>query len=222
MLRMWHTGPTALEAGIDEAGRGALAGPVVAAAVVWNPELSPLDVLDGHLIRDSKKLSRAQRERARVAVTEHALAWCVCEVGAAEIDGTNILRATMAAMRGAVRGLGLELDLLLVDGDRFARPVSEPMPPHVCVVRGDDTYLSIAAASVLAKTHRDALMRAQHAAHPEYGWERNVGYGTAAHMAALARGGPCRLHRMSFAPCTSAGGLHSKVIAATSTHPDRK
>lgn len=254
--------PGRLEAGVDEAGRGCLAGPVVAAAVVWDPELR-LPPEQARLIRDSKTLSRAQRDRARELVEEHAVAWSVCGQPAAEIDRVNVLRATYAAMHGALDGLGVEVDAVLVDGDRFRAYISPAtgafallgtaesirgrerplfrvfhawlctspdapfdcafpqsageMVPHACVVDGDKTFLAIAAASILAKTHRDALMRApgMAGAHPEYGWDRNVGYGTPEHLDALRRLGPCEHHRMSFAPVAAAAPSAAPAPAST-------
>ena len=204
MLRFFRAAE-ALEAGIDEAGRGALAGPVVAAAVVWNPSLDDPEVAR---IRDSKRLSRAVRERLRVYIQDNAVAWSVCAVPPARIDAVNILNATFEAMHGALDGLDLALDGLVVDGDRFRAymsPVTMDFVPHACVVDGDDKYLSVAAASILAKTHRDAHLRETlHPQHPSYGWDHNVGYGAPDHMAALREHGPCVHHRMSFAPCARA------------------
>jgi ribonuclease HII len=200
--------PTRLEAGIDEAGRGCLAGPVVAAAVVWPPDVSGMDTGMLKLVRDSKKLSPAQRERARVFVEEHAVAFAVCFVQPPEIDRINILNATFAAMHGAVDDLGVEVDHLLVDGDRFKiymSPCTGEFVPHTSVIEGDNTYMSIAAASILAKTHRDRHMReVLHPWHPEYGWDRNKGYGSAEHMSALRTYGPTPEHRTSYAPVRAA------------------
>ncbi len=206
-----------VEVGVDEAGRGCLAGPVVAAAVVWDPRLQGLED-DPRLasIQDSKLLSAAQRERAAALIREVALDWAVCEVGAADIDRLNILHASHAAMHGALDRLQrASYDAILVDGDRF--PAYLPAPgtpralqddgfvPSACVVEGDRHYLAIAAASVLAKTHRDALMRGPvHEAHPGYGFDRHVGYGTAQHLRALGELGPCEQHRRSFRPVREA------------------
>ena len=191
---------SAMEAGIDEAGRGCLAGPVVAAAVVWNPELDDHPMLA--LVRDSKRLSPGQRAKARAFIEENAIAYAVRFVDAPRIDGVNILRATFEAMHGAVDDLGLEVDALLVDGDRFPVYVSGgtgEFVPHTLVIEGDDKFVSIAAASVLAKTHRDEYVATvMHAAHPEYGWDRNKGYGSAEHMDALRRLGPTPFHRLTF------------------------
>ena len=197
-----------LEAGIDEAGRGSLAGPVVAAAVVWNPDIGALDPAMLKLVRDSKKLSPAQRERARVFVEEQAIAFAVCFVHPPEIDRINILNATYAAMHGAVDDLGMEVDHLLVDGDRFKiylSPTSGEFVPHSSIIEGDNTYMSIAAASILAKTHRDRYMcDVLHPRYPQYAWDRNKGYGSGTHMEALQSLGPTPEHRMSYAPVRAA------------------
>lgn len=181
--------PSLREAGLDEAGRGCLAGPVYAAAVVLPP-----DYRNGRL-NDSKQLSESCRYRLREEIERDALAWAVGVVSAGEIDRINILRASFLAMHRAVDGLGLRPELLLVDGNRFT---PYPGVPHRCIVKGDGKYLSIAAASILAKTYRDDCMRALHAEYPQYGWAQNKGYPTAAHRAAIAEHGPSPHHRMSF------------------------
>ncbi|MGI6218535.1 MAG: ribonuclease HII [Bacteroidaceae bacterium] len=177
------------EAGLDEAGRGCLAGPVFAAAVVLPPDYR------NPRLNDSKQLSEAMRYRLREEVERDALAWAVAEVSAGEIDEINILRASFRAMHRAVDALTLKPEFLLVDGNRF-----DPYPgvPHCCVVKGDGKYLSIAAASILAKTYRDDRMRELHKSYPQYGWDRNKGYPTAAHRAAIAEYGPSPYHRMTF------------------------
>ena len=204
-LARFFRSASAVEAGVDEAGRGALAGPVVAAAVVWNPLLDDPEVTQ---IRDSKRLTRAARERLRLYIEDNAVAWAVCEVGPAVIDRVNILNATFDAMHGALDKLELALDGVVVDGDRFrayVSPVTCDFVPHACVIDGDDKYLAIAAASVLAKTHRDQLMRdVLHPQHPTYGWDHNVGYGSEDHMRVLRDSGPCSHHRMTFRPCRGA------------------
>ncbi|MBW2229564.1 MAG: ribonuclease HII [Deltaproteobacteria bacterium] len=179
-------------AGIDEVGVGPLAGPVVAAAVVL-PERVDLPGLD-----DSKKLSRPARERLCTAIREQALAIGIGEVPAAEIDRLNILRASLEAMRRAVTQVSrcLSLDHLLVD----ARTVPGVSVPQTALIHGDAIDGSIAAASIVAKEHRDALMRSLDALHPGYGFARHVGYGTAEHMDALRRLGATPVHRRSFAP----------------------
>lgn len=184
-----HWGPPGL-CGVDEAGRGPLAGPVVAAAVM----LDPARPIEG--LRDSKKLSAAARERLAEAIRRDALAWCVAEASVAEIDTLNILKATMLAMRRAVDGLGHAPDDVWVDGNRC------PEWPwrSQAVVKGDDKVAAIAAASILAKTARDAFMCSLHETYPAYGFARHMGYGTAQHLDALKAHGACPQHRRSFAP----------------------
>ncbi len=178
-----------IEAGLDEAGRGCLAGPVVAAAVILPP--------DYHhpTLTDSKLLSARQRECLRLDVLRDALAWAVAEASVAEIERHNIAQASYLAMHRAVEALARRPEHLLVDGNRF-RPY--PLVPHTCVVGGDGKFLAIAAASILAKTHRDALMTELDAAFPAYGWAANAGYPTAAHRAALLAYGPTPHHRRTF------------------------
>lgn len=188
-----HHTPGLVEAGLDEAGRGCLAGPVVAAAVVLPPDYQH------PYLTDSKLLSARQREAARADILRDAVAWAVAETSVAEIERWNIAQASYLAMHRAVDALQLPAggrpELLLVDGNRF-RPYLGVA--HVCVVRGDATYLSIAAASVLAKTHRDERMRALGAEFPAYGWAQNAGYPTPAHLAALRAHGPTPHHRRTF------------------------
>ncbi|WP_297406803.1 ribonuclease HII [uncultured Akkermansia sp.] len=179
-------------AGVDEAGRGPLAGPVVAGAVIL---LVLAEDLAG--LNDSKQLTAAKRERLFLALLECEQA--VCSVGVAsveEIDRFNILRATHLAMARAVEGLALRADFCLVDG----LPVKGLPVPHRAIVKGDGRSLSIAAASVLAKVTRDRMMTEADASYPQYGFAKHKGYGTKAHMEALRRHGPCPLHRRSFAP----------------------
>ncbi len=178
-----------IEAGCDEAGRGCLAGAVYAAAVVL-----PSDYRNDAL-NDSKQLTEAQRYRLREEIERDALAYAVGIVSAEEIDRINILRASFLAMHRAVEQLKLQPDFLLIDGNRFT-PYSGI--PHQCVVKGDGKYLSIAAASVLAKTYRDDYMLDLHREYPCYAWNRNKGYPTAAHRAAIEQFGPSPHHRMSF------------------------
>ncbi|CUB07432.1 MULTISPECIES: ribonuclease HII [Tepidiphilus] len=183
-----------LTCGVDEAGRGPLAGPVVAAAVILPPGTS----LSG--LNDSKKLSPRQRERLAAEIRATALAWAVAEASAAEIDAWNILRSTLRAMARAVAALPLTPDEVLVDGNQA--PALEV--PVRTIIGGDALEPAIMAASILAKTHRDARLVALEARHPGYGFARHKGYGTAAHLAALARLGPCPEHRRSFAPVRAA------------------
>ena len=178
-----------LVAGIDEAGRGPLAGPVVAAAVVLDPSRLP----DG--IHDSKTLSRARREALLEAILDAAHVG-IGEAGPEEIDRINILQATFLAMRRAVEALPVSPAVALVDGNRAPRL---PIPCQT-VVKGDARCLSIAAASIVAKVTRDRIMDRLAREHPGYGWERNAGYGTAEHLEALRQIGPTPHHRRSFAP----------------------
>jgi len=184
-----HVGPLGL-CGVDEAGRGPLAGPVTAAAVMLDPE-RPIDGL-----RDSKKLSAAARERLADEIRKHAAAWCVAEANVAEIDQLNILQATMLAMQRAVAGLGRPPDEVMVDGNRCPNWAWRSQ----AVIKGDDKVAAIAAASILAKTDRDRFMCRLHDDYPAYGFAQHMGYGTAAHLAALKAHGACPHHRRSFAP----------------------
>lgn len=179
------------EAGCDEAGRGPLAGPVFAAAVIL-PE-------DFHhpLLNDSKQMSEKARDTLRPIIEAEAVAWAVEAVSAEEIDRINILAASITGMQRAVRRLGVKPDFLLIDGNRF-RPFDGY--PYRCIVHGDATFASIAAASVLAKTWRDEYMRRIAADYPQYGWERNMGYPTKEHIEAIRRYGLCEHHRRSFHP----------------------
>lgn len=176
--------------GVDEAGRGPLAGPVVAAAVI----LDPARPIAG--LADSKKLSAKKREQLAVAIRDCALAWHVAEASVAEIDELNILQATLLAMQRAVAGLPVTPAEALIDGNRCPKLDI----PARAIVGGDATVAAISAASILAKTVRDAGMRALHLQHPQYGFDRHMGYGTAAHLTALRAHGPCLAHRRSFAP----------------------
>ncbi|MGN0194923.1 MAG: ribonuclease HII [Candidatus Cryptobacteroides sp.] len=179
------------EAGCDEAGRGPLAGPVYAAAVIL-PE-------DFHhpLLNDSKKMSEKERELLRPVIEKEAVAWAVESVSAEEIDAVNILAASIAGMQRAVLKLKVKPDFLLIDGNRF-KPFGGF--PYKTVVHGDATYASIAAASVLAKTYRDDFMRKIASEYPQYGWERNMGYPTKEHIEAIRTYGYTPWHRMSFHP----------------------
>ncbi len=178
-----------LEAGCDEAGRGCLAGPVFAAAVILPPGFSE------PLLDDSKRLTARQRDLLRATIEREALAWSVRSLPAAEVDRLNILNAALEAMRLAALDLRPAPQHLLIDGNRF-----KPMPefPHTCAIKGDATFANVAAASVLAKTHRDEHMLALHQRWPHYGWDRNKGYPTAEHRLAILRHGPCPEHRATF------------------------
>lgn len=189
MLHAYHQ-KEVLEAGCDEVGRGALAGPVVAAAVVW-----PAD-LQSTYIQDSKKLSPARRDRVELYICARAVDWAIGQASVEEIDQHNIEKASYLAMHRAVAKLSQRPGLLLIDGCRFK---SYPGAAHRCFVRGDALYTSIAAASVIAKRHRDRHMRTLSHAYPAYGWDQNVGYPTAAHRWAMAQHGVTAHHRNTFA-----------------------
>ena len=178
-----------LEAGCDEAGRGCLAGPVTAAAVIL-PENFSNDVLN-----DSKQLTERQRDALRPIIEREAVAWAVAFVSPQEIDEINILKASFLAMHRAVAALKVRPEALLIDGNRFTPYAGIP---HTCIVKGDGKMMSIAAASVLAKTHRDEYMRRIATEYPQYGWEVNKGYPTKAHREAIARFGATVYHRASF------------------------
>ena len=189
MLLSRYNTDVACEAGCDEAGRGCLAGSVYAAAVVLPPDYTH------PLLNDSKQLTDARRRALRTDIERDALAWAVGTATAAEIDEINILRASILAMHRALDGLSLRPDFIIVDGNRFT-PYGQT--PHATVVKGDARYLSIAAASILAKTYRDDEMHRLAALYPGYGWERNAGYPTAAHREAIARLGITPYHRRTF------------------------
>ena len=193
LLPYMHAGT--VEAGCDEAGRGCLCGPVACAAVVL-PEGFVCEELN-----DSKQLSAASRERLRAIIEEKAAAWAVVMVDAEEIDRINILNASITGMHRAVDALTVRPQHLLIDGNKF-RPYRGI--PHTTVVKGDGKYMSIAAASILAKTHRDEYMRHAAEQYPGYGWERNMGYPTRQHRLALQTLGLTPLHRRSFGPCAQA------------------
>jgi len=185
---------SALVCGIDEVGRGPLAGPVVAAAVVFPRWFRPDDgVL--RLLNDSKKLSAAERNMLAPALKKAATCWSIAAVEHDMIDRINILQATMLAMNHAVTSLASVPELLLVDGNRFT---TELPIPYETIVKGDALVFSIAAASVLAKTYRDELMVAYGQQYPQYGFDRHAGYPTKAHIEAIRRYGRCPIHRMSF------------------------
>ena len=178
------------EAGCDEAGRGPLAGPVVAAAVVLPPDYR------NDILNDSKQLTERQRNLLRADIEANALAWAVAVVSPEEIDRLNILHASTHAMCLAVQQLqGPKPDFLLIDGNRF---YNETDIPYQTFVKGDATFMNIAAASILAKTHRDEIMVKLHEEFPEYGWDRNKGYPTAAHYEAIEKHGVTPHHRRSF------------------------
>lgn len=191
MALQWPEPGTGRVAGVDEAGRGPLAGPVVAAAVILDPA-RPIEGLN-----DSKKLSEAKRERLALEIREKALSWAIAEASSIEIDQINILQATFLAMRRATEALHLAPEFAQIDGNKV--PPGLPCSSEA-IVKGDGKVAAIAAASILAKTHRDALMRELAISFPQYGFERHMGYPTPAHFAALEAHGPCSAHRRSFAP----------------------
>lgn len=181
--------PGRIEAGCDEAGRGCLAGAVFAAAVILPPDYKH------ELLNDSKQLSEKQRYLLRPQIVRDAIAWAVGVVTPEEIDRINILNASILAMHRAVEQLSTTPEFLLIDGNRF-----KPYPhiPHACVIKGDGKYLSIAAASVLAKTYRDDYMMSLHQQYPQYGWDGNKGYPTQQHRDAISKYGTTPYHRLSF------------------------
>ena len=181
--------PGILECGTDEAGRGCLAGPVTAAAVIL-PE-----GFTHPWLNDSKKLSKAQRNELRPLIEKQAVAYRVIHIDVAQIDKINILNASILGMQQAVSGLEVKPEFIAVDGNRF-KPLGDL--PFECVIKGDAKYLHIAAASILAKTYRDELMVSLHSDYPDYNWKRNKGYPTAEHRIAIKRKGATPHHRRSF------------------------
>lgn len=177
------------EAGCDEAGRGCLAGPVFAAAVI-------LPINFNHpLLNDSKQVTEKNRNELKLVIESEALAWAVASIDNDEIDSINILKASFKAMHLALDGLKKRPKLLLIDGNRF---IPYKKIPHRCIIKGDSLFTSIAAASILAKTYRDEYMMQLHTAYPQYGWDNNKGYGTAAHRMAIGKYGQCQYHRKTF------------------------
>lgn len=194
----WRDRGIELIAGIDEAGRGPLAGPVSAAAVVL-----PLDYFHG-VLNDSKLLTERRREDLYIEITQDStIRWASAMVSPAEIDEINILQATWLAMRRAFEGLLPPADMALIDG----KPVKDFPARHEAIVKGDSKSLSIAAASIIAKVERDRYMKQMAADYPQYGFERHKGYGTKAHREAIERHGPCPIHRRSFAPISELTGF---------------
>ena len=207
MLQSHFNSEGLIEAGCDEAGRGCLAGAVFAAAVILPPNY------ENSLLNDSKQLSAKERDALRAVIERDALAWCVAQVDPEEIDRINILNAAILAMHRALDGLTLRPEYIIVDGNRFkpyhdcrvqhgdkvSTPTEEPaIIPHTTIVKGDGKYLSIAAASILAKTYRDDYMTKLHQQHPHYGWDHNAGYPTRQHRAGIAEHGTTPFHRMTF------------------------
>ena len=187
-LKHWED-PKIIVAGADEAGRGCLCGPVTAAAVIL-----PSDY-HNPMLNDSKQLTAHQRDILRIEIEREAVAWAVTDISAQRIDEINILWASVEGMQKSISKLSVVPELLLIDGNRF-RPYKDI--PHRCIVKGDATYYSIAAASVLAKTHRDELMSALDKEYPQYGWCRNMGYPTKEHRRAIKEYGITPYHRLTF------------------------
>ncbi|MEI6123049.1 MAG: ribonuclease HII [Bacteroidota bacterium] len=188
MLKSWYKRNT-IEAGCDEAGRGCIAGPVFAAAVIL-----PANYINEGL-NDSKQLSEKKRDQLRLEIEQDALAWAVELLDNTIIDEINILNASIRAMQEAVKKLSLRPELLLIDGNRFK---SFDNIPHVCIIKGDGKFMSIAAASILAKTHRDDYMKRLHRDFPNYNWAQNKGYPTRNHKNAINQYGITSYHRKSF------------------------
>jgi ribonuclease HII len=178
-----------LEAGLDEAGRGCYAGPVFASAVIL-----PKDFHHA-LLNDSKQLNEKQRDLLRPIIEKESIAFAVAAIDNDTIDKINILQASFSAMHNSIRQLKVTPEFLLIDGNRFK---SYHQIPHQCIIKGDGKYASIAAASILAKTYRDEFMQKIHVDFPHYSWNRNKGYGTAAHRNAIEQYGLCTYHRKSF------------------------
>lgn len=178
-----------IEAGIDEVGRGCLAGPVVASAVILPKKF------EHDLLKDSKKLKAKDREYLEQEIKEKALAWAIAEASHQEVDEFNVLNASILAMHRAIEKLNIKPELLLVDGNRF-KPYD--FIPYHCIVKGDNKFFSIAAASVLAKVYRDNLMKDLDEEFPEYDWKNNVGYPTPKHKAAITNIGLSQWHRKTF------------------------
>src|SRR4051812_43944519 len=181
--------PELIEAGCDEAGRGCLAGPVFAAAVILPKKFR------NRLLNDSKQLTEKERDKLRPIIEKKALAWAVASCTNEEIDEINILNASFLAMHRAISQLTMVPQLLLIDGNRFNKYNDIP---HQCIIEGDGKYASIAAASVLAKTYRDAFMKQVHEQHPNYKWDKNKGYATLYHRQQIMEAGFTSLHRKSF------------------------
>jgi ribonuclease HII len=187
MLKPYHT-PDVIEAGCDEAGRGCLAGPVFAAAVILPPDFH------NELLNDSKQLTERRRYQLREVIEREAVAWAVAECSPTEIDKLNILRCSIIAMQRALDQLTVRPQHVIVDGNRWM-PYAVPADT---IVKGDATYMGIAAASILAKTYRDDRMKALAQEFPQYGWDKNMGYPSAAHREAIAQYGTTPHHRLSF------------------------
>jgi ribonuclease HII len=191
-----------LEAGCDEAGRGCLAGPVYAAAVIL-----PKD-FQHPFLNDSKQLTAEQRYELRPFIERHALSYAVASLDNRQIDRINILKASFKSMHLAIKQLSLQPQLLLIDGNRF---IPYKKIPHKCIIQGDGIYAAIAAASILAKTYRDDHMQVLHRRFPRYNWAQNKGYATREHQEALDQHGPCKFHRKTFRLSYNQPGLFEDV-----------
>lgn len=189
MLKQYFSNRKTIECGCDEAGRGCLSGPVVAAAVILPPDFQ------NAILNDSKQLSDKQRRLLRPIIEKEAIAYSVAFVSNEEIDKINILQASFLAMNNAVKSLSLTPELLLIDGNRFKNQTEIPFQ---CVVKGDSLYQSIAAASILAKTYRDDYMLEIHKEYPQYQWNKNMGYPTKLHRKAIEEHGITPFHRKTF------------------------
>lgn len=188
MLKPFYNKENKLEAGCDEAGRGCLAGPVVAAAVILPKNFKH------SLLNDSKKMSEKNRLILKEIIEKEAIAWSVEFIDNVKVDEINVLNASILGMQNAVLSLSIIPDFVIIDGNRF-KPFKIP---HECIIKGDAKFNSIAAASVLAKTYRDAYMQNIHMEHPAYSWDKNKGYPSLAHRKKLIELGPTKYHRLSF------------------------
>lgn len=187
-LKLFYN-PSMIEAGVDEAGRGSLIGPVFASAVILPPNFK------NEFLDDSKKISEKKRDELRIVIEKEAIAWSVAQINHEIIDKVNILNATYLAMHDAIKNLKIKPELLLIDGNRFK--VYKGIP-HICQVKGDGKFASIAAASILAKTHRDEFIKKIHLEFPQYNWDKNKGYGTANHKEMYEKYGPSIYQRKTF------------------------
>lgn len=190
-----------IELGIDESGRGCLAGPVFIAGVIWNPDIDPLN------IKDSKKLSKKKREELFEYIIENAIDWSIIHIDNNEIDNNNILNSTIKGMHKVIDSLNIDIDLILVDGDRFkVYKKNGVIIPHICIIGGDNKYISIASASILAKVSHDNYIENLIKNNPKleiYKWQKNMCYGTKDHINAIKEHGITKFHRKSFGICNN-------------------
>jgi ribonuclease HII len=191
--------------GCDCVGEGSCIGPVVSAVVIWNPTFEDENL---KFIQDSKKISKKQRELLADFIKENAIDYSISFIDNETIDKYNILNAAHMAMHKALSTLNVDFDHILVDGNKFPKYKDKD---HTCIVKGDNTYLIIAAASILAKTARDEYINNLSIIHPEYNWDTNMGYGTKKHLEAIKNHGLTRYHRVSFAPCSSYINSHHNI-----------